>query len=247
MAYQIVDAVLKRSRSRSGDRLVLVVLANHADARTRIAWPSVATIAAQAALSPRQVKRALRHLLRLGEIAIAQRGGGSHRTVRYQINLPPTVSPTSPFTPPPAKGDKSARTVTPTTMGMTCMTENGDAHVTRTVINRHVNRKMKRPSPPKSRMDAAVLDEREKDVVRALRDAGVRYGTVRRELAANPDLTAEVVQEIAESIESHDQGRLDDSAGLLVCILRKPELWDDILVWGQDPSEVYQGSVEEEP
>jgi hypothetical protein len=54
--------VLRHSEARLGDRLVLLVLADHAKDDGSSAWPSVATIAHEAHLSEKQVQRCLASL-----------------------------------------------------------------------------------------------------------------------------------------------------------------------------------------
>lgn len=68
MSIHVIGWVLKHSESRLGDRLVALVLADHAKEDGTWAWPSVETIADQAHLSERQARRCLRNLEELGEI-----------------------------------------------------------------------------------------------------------------------------------------------------------------------------------
>jgi hypothetical protein len=60
--------VLRHSEAHLGDRLVLIVLADHAREDGTSAWPSLETIAHQSRLSERQARRCLRNLEELGEI-----------------------------------------------------------------------------------------------------------------------------------------------------------------------------------
>ena len=60
--------VLRHSDATLGDRLVLIVLADHAREDGTSAWPSLETIAQQSKLSERQARRCLRNLEELGEI-----------------------------------------------------------------------------------------------------------------------------------------------------------------------------------
>ena len=68
MSVHVMGWVLKQSNARLGDRLVLLVLADHAKEDGTSAWPSVATIAHEALLSTKQVQRCLASLQRDGRI-----------------------------------------------------------------------------------------------------------------------------------------------------------------------------------
>lgn len=75
MSVHVVSWVLEHSDAKLGERLVLLVLADHAEHDGTNAWPAVATIARQTRLSERQVQRCLRALEARGEITKT----GSHR------------------------------------------------------------------------------------------------------------------------------------------------------------------------
>jgi hypothetical protein len=60
--------VLRNSEARLGDRLVLLVYADHANDDGTSAWPAVETVAKEAHLSTRQAKRCIANLLRDGEL-----------------------------------------------------------------------------------------------------------------------------------------------------------------------------------
>jgi hypothetical protein len=62
--------VLRESEAKLGNRLVLLVLADHAKDDGTCAWPSTETIASEARLSVRQVKRCLDRLEEDGEITL---------------------------------------------------------------------------------------------------------------------------------------------------------------------------------
>lgn len=68
MSWQAYDMVLKRSRAKHADRLVLLVLASHADKNGENAYPSIRTIAQEANLAPSTVWTSLRRLEEIGEI-----------------------------------------------------------------------------------------------------------------------------------------------------------------------------------
>jgi len=77
--------VLRKSDSRLGQRLVLLVLADHAKDDGTSAWPSTDTIASEARMSSRQVQRCLDALERDGRI----RNTGTSRagTVIWAVNM----------------------------------------------------------------------------------------------------------------------------------------------------------------
>jgi MarR-like DNA-binding transcriptional regulator SgrR of sgrS sRNA len=84
MSIEAVRHVLERSKTKGAQRLILLVIAEHAD-RDGIAWPSVETIARLANCSERFVKATIKKL-KAGEI-ILERGGGRGRSNRYRIPL----------------------------------------------------------------------------------------------------------------------------------------------------------------
>jgi DNA-binding MarR family transcriptional regulator len=89
MSYQAVAAVLETSTARGADRLVLLVIAHHADRAGRQSFPGRARIAALAGLNPSTVTRSLAWLEAAGEITrergAAPRGGRSNL---YAVVLP---------------------------------------------------------------------------------------------------------------------------------------------------------------
>lgn len=128
MSIQAVSWALQHSAAKLGARLVLIAIANHADAQGRNSFPSVLQIASEAHLSERQVQRALRTLERQGEIRIAE-GKGRHGTHLYEL---PRMGDNM----TPLEGDNMSG-------GMTNRTARGDKsytkhtqNVTRTVLNR---------------------------------------------------------------------------------------------------------------
>lgn len=87
MSYQAVNAVLKFSKSKNGARLVILVIAAHANAQGKDAWPNEQTICAEAQLGERAVRYAIRELEKLGELVVnGGHGRGIHR--QYEIKLP---------------------------------------------------------------------------------------------------------------------------------------------------------------
>lgn len=84
MSIEAVRHVLEQSKTKGAQRLILLVIAEHAD-RNGIAWPSVETIARLANCSQRFVKRTIAKL-DAGELVL-ERGGGRGRSNRYRIPL----------------------------------------------------------------------------------------------------------------------------------------------------------------
>lgn len=109
MSVHVVSWTLRHSRSKLGDRLVLLALAEAAHDDGTYAFPKVATLATRANLSERQVQRCLRNLVDLGEIE--QTGRTKSGTNIYSVtgyirnergdNMSPQtnagVTPTSPL------------------------------------------------------------------------------------------------------------------------------------------------------
>lgn len=106
MSVQALSWVLDDVRGlTSGQRLVLLSLANHADKDGNNSWPSIMTIAGEADVSVDTVKNSLKVLVRAGmvSIGIQQGGNGQTRPDRRPnlytlhmygggINTPPLVS-----------------------------------------------------------------------------------------------------------------------------------------------------------
>ena len=92
MSVGISDAVWKYSQSTGTARLVLLCLADHADAAGE-SFPSIASIARKCRLKDgRHVQRVIRKLAALGELSVIANGGrsghmGGVRTNRYRITL----------------------------------------------------------------------------------------------------------------------------------------------------------------
>lgn len=82
MSIQAVAWVLEHSEAKLADRLVLIAIANHADARGWNAWPSIEKIAEEAGIHDVTVWRSVKALEELGEIAVERRPG---RPNRYRL------------------------------------------------------------------------------------------------------------------------------------------------------------------
>lgn len=88
--------VLRESEAHLGDRLVLLVLADHAREDGTSAWPSIETIAHQSRLSERQARRCLRNLEEAGEIVET----GKSRKGTHIYSFPKYISRGDNMTPP---------------------------------------------------------------------------------------------------------------------------------------------------
>jgi len=126
VSVHVLSWALRHSEARQSDRLVLLVLADHAKDDGTAAWPSVETIARQARISERQAQRALRSLEGDGEIRAT--GKSKSGTTVWEIsgyrrheNLDGGVSECRPG------GD------TGVAEGVTSAAEGGDVGVTRSV------------------------------------------------------------------------------------------------------------------
>jgi hypothetical protein len=142
MSVQATSWVWDHSQSRLAHRLVLLAIADHAKADGTGAWPSVSTLAHEANISARQVKRALRELEAIGELTLSAGGpGGTHlysltRMVRGgDILTPPT----------PGEG------VTSTTGGGDISGKEPGQDVTRTISTNH-------PEPSSSLVRPSVVE-----------------------------------------------------------------------------------------
>ena len=94
MSVHVLSWVLRYSEERLGNRLVLLVLADHAHEDGTEARPSVATIAREARLSERQVQYALRHLQATG--AIEDEGEGPKGVRVYRVTMLPGGAESAP-------------------------------------------------------------------------------------------------------------------------------------------------------
>lgn len=69
----------------TGPALVLLAIADHADNRNE-AWPSQATLAQEAGMSPLGVRKAIGALVDLGFLEILD-PGGPRRSARYRVTV----------------------------------------------------------------------------------------------------------------------------------------------------------------
>jgi hypothetical protein len=92
MSIEAVRGVLERSKAKQSQRHILLVLAEHANENWE-AWPSLETIAAEANISERMARYALRKLESSGEIQVSKRGGGRSNSTVYRLTLPERGQP----------------------------------------------------------------------------------------------------------------------------------------------------------
>lgn len=78
MSIQAIAWVLEHSSSTLADRLVLLAVANHADASGWNAWPAIDRLALEARVDRRTVFRAIESLETAGELVVERRPGRSN-------------------------------------------------------------------------------------------------------------------------------------------------------------------------
>lgn len=84
MSISVSDAVWRRSRATGMVKLLLVALAEHADA-DGWSYPSVGRLARRIGRTPRRVQQLIREAEQLGELRVERTVGGRRRTNRYQV------------------------------------------------------------------------------------------------------------------------------------------------------------------
>lgn len=110
MSIQFMTAVWQHSKANGGDLLVELAIADFSNDEG-VAFPSIATLAKKARLSPRQVKRALQRLMQFGELAILK-NQGPHGVNLYRLLLGDKLS--RGVTSATARGDiRGKKVVTP--------------------------------------------------------------------------------------------------------------------------------------
>lgn len=86
MGYEVVNAVLARSKAKGSDRLVLLVIAAHADEETFECFPGRELLCKEAAMSERNLIYCLKKLEESKELVII-RGTGRGNLTTYRITL----------------------------------------------------------------------------------------------------------------------------------------------------------------
>ncbi len=81
MSVEALAIGLHHSRAKGAAKLVLIGIANHDGDGG--AWPSIATLAKYAGVTPRNVQKAISELERLGEIQRMVAAGGNHLTAEH--------------------------------------------------------------------------------------------------------------------------------------------------------------------
>jgi Helix-turn-helix domain len=83
VSWDAVGHVVRYSRHKGGELLVLILLANHAGSDDWSCWPSINLLAREARLTRRQVQRIVRTLEASGEITTEVGGGRGHATLYF--------------------------------------------------------------------------------------------------------------------------------------------------------------------
>src|ERR1700691_1934511 len=78
--------VIEYSQHKSGDLVVLLMIANHARSDGTGAWPSTETLARESRMQRRQVQRCIRRLETSGELSTKQ-GAGPNGSNLYSLPL----------------------------------------------------------------------------------------------------------------------------------------------------------------
>lgn len=86
MSIKLLDRGWRFSKAKGGDLLVLLGIADFANDEG-VAYPSIATLARKARLTPRNTQRAIRRLVAKGELMLED-GKGPHGVHLYRIVLP---------------------------------------------------------------------------------------------------------------------------------------------------------------
>lgn len=97
MGFNSINLVLKHSKAKGSDRLVLLILAHHANDETGECFPSRQLISEESGIKERSLIYRLKALEALGEISIS-RGNGSGHLTKYKLNpAGERVQPVAPF------------------------------------------------------------------------------------------------------------------------------------------------------
>ena len=140
MSVEAVRYVLERSKTKGAQRLILLVIAEHAN-KDGVAWPGIETIARLANCSERYVKKTIA-CLDAGEL-ILDRGGGRRRTHRYRIPLE-RMNSASPFSGVETVNSDAVK-VNSLQETVNSDAQKGEPQFTRTIMN-HQNTTIKNPA-----------------------------------------------------------------------------------------------------
>jgi len=134
MSIKVSTEVWQGSRNKSGNLLILLALADHADDQG-MAWPGVPLLARKARFSQRHTRRCLNQLVASGELEILPNEAPSGRTL-YRIRLdqlhPDNLS----------YGTSASESVTP----MSVSTDTGDRSLAPPYIEEPSTKSSKEPS-----------------------------------------------------------------------------------------------------
>jgi hypothetical protein len=141
MSCYAVRSVLDGSKAKGSARLLLVILAEHLNEKTRRCDPSLATLARESNASLRTIPRLLAELKVKGEIEI-HKGGGRRHCNSYTIKAaenPDNAVTVSDGNPDTRVTVSPSETLTPVSLfipeTVTNQVRNSDTHVTRTIRN----------------------------------------------------------------------------------------------------------------
>lgn len=84
MSVAMIQAAFADQSTTGNDRLVMLVMAWHADEDHDIAWPTLRTIAAEAHIAINTVRRALQRLTDQGLLELVDKGS-RQRSARYRL------------------------------------------------------------------------------------------------------------------------------------------------------------------
>src|SRR5436189_5127276 len=120
MSIKVATQVWQGSRHKSGNLLVLLALADHADDQGK-AWPGIPLLACKARLSERHTRRCLNELVASGELEVlgepAPSGGKWYQIQLDQLNpdnLSARTSASDDVTPASGNADADDRAADPT-------------------------------------------------------------------------------------------------------------------------------------
>jgi hypothetical protein len=87
VSVRVQSKVWEHSKASGNTLIVLLKIADNCDDAGNNAWPSIASLARYCRCSPSTVKRCVRELVELGELAVTSRGGGRRPGTRHSPNL----------------------------------------------------------------------------------------------------------------------------------------------------------------
>ena len=206
LPYDAIDrGVLVAMKGKAGELAVYIAIAAHVQQKGWTAWPSIDRLAILTGLDRRTVQRVIRRLTEKGLIAV-QEGGGKGVVNTYELITGGGVMN--------AAVSRPQRAATSTSKGRrsridTAASEPPNCGVD--VATRKEEEKKRRKRQP-DRVDGI-----DRDLVSALKAAGVRNQDVIDELAAMSGITADHIATALDKAKSKANG---DPTGLLVKLLR---------------------------